>query len=189
MKNIKYIIGIVIILAAVIVIKPNLKTEATQSLFYSLPNWKTAQASTTLNFMTPGVATTTLTVNSDAAGPGVSLDSLALLVQVTATTTASPTFNIQIWDSHDGIDYYARSGVLTSNASTTVLTGTYGDYRINISTSTINNNLSASGVATRINQDIINIPVAARYTKFVVTIPAGGGNIGLWAQVIGKAQK
>ena len=117
-KFIGIVIGMIVTLALVIggvaLANPRFFVDMSQ----------TATATTTLSYMTPGTGTTTLVhdshlVDQSNASRGrntTALDSLTLLVQLTATT-GLPTLNIEIEDSRDGIDYYRRTPSLI--ASTT----------------------------------------------------------------------
>ncbi len=138
--------------------------------------------------MTPGTGTTTQSINSDVVGPGYLLNTLTVLYQLTATssTSAQPQANLRIDDSQDGIDWYGRAQTLASNSTSTPLTGSFANYSINIATSTAD--LGPAATTTRMNGSF-NIPVYAKYTRLVWTVPTGGGKLGLWYQIVGIAQK
>lgn len=193
MKTYKKIIILVITLIVIgfaIFLKNTPNALANISNYFAYGTWKTnSYSTTTLAYITSGTGTTTQLINSDVVGPTFLLDSFSILTQVTATssTSAQPELNIRIEDSQDMVDWYGRAGVITSTATSTILTGSFGNYKINVATSTAD--IGPSATTTRVNQSIIAIPVNTRYTRIVYTVPQGGGKLGLWAQIVGKAQR
>jgi hypothetical protein len=179
MKKIYLFLGIII---AVVLIGGATVVKANPSLFLQEYSDIAGASTSTLAYMTPGTGTTTLTYNNTING----LDSASILIQYTATTTGSPVLKMRVEHSQDGVDWYSEAGILTSNASTTNLTGSFADYQFNIATST--SVIGPSGSVTRINQ-LVRINTPLKYNRAVFYVPAGGGNGGLWAQLVAKKEQ
>jgi hypothetical protein len=160
------------------------KVTAGVSLFYVPQGAKTAAATTTRAYLTPGTGTTTVTVNSDLVGKGLSLDSITMLTQVTATTTQAPVVYIRVDDSQDGVDWYSRSGFIHTTATTSTMIGNYSVAQINVSTSTTP---GGSATTTRTNASL-EFKVRTKYTRFTYFVPVAGGNVSLWAMPVAKAE-
>lgn len=139
----------------------------------------TAPATTTLAYMSPGNATTTLQLDSYSGGINYATNLATIAIQYTASSTA-PTLKFRIEDSPDGVDWYPRSNALVSLATTTVLSGNSAEYQFTFATST---DFGGSGTASRLHQSLTtNVPM--RYMRVKFYVPAAGGNGGLWATII-----
>jgi len=145
------------------------------------PTKETAAATTTLAYMSPGAATTTISYDS-LDGDSVKIDELTIGFQYTASATA-PTLNVRLEDSRNGIDWYPRARevfpVLPGiTATTTLMTTPFNSLSFVLSTTTDN---GGSGTFARIHESF-TVKAPMRYVRAVFFVPTGGGNGGLWAQ-------
>lgn len=146
---------------------------------------KTATATSTLAYMTPGTGTTTLSYDTYTDGLSTA-DSMALLVRLTASST-NTTLKINQEFSQDGIDWYqSTQPMIIQNSTTTVnpiaLSGV-PQYVWQFASSTIN------GVSITPASDTRIIPVKSptRFTRFVFTVASSTltpGNGAIWAQIL-----
>ena len=158
---------------------------------YSLANppfWRTvkfgATATTSLVYMTPGNATTTYTLSSTDE---TAYDKATVMFQITATSTGvvNPTVAVAIEHSHNGIDWYneAKSPV---QATTTLMTSDpFYSHSFKVSSSTANK--GATDSTTRFAYSF-SIDTPTKYTRVKFSVPASGGNVGLWGDIIGLKQ-
>jgi hypothetical protein len=181
MTNTKYsIFGIGFVALIVTIVVTAIPAGANPSQFF--PTKETASATTTLVYMTPGTATTTLSYDS-YQGDAVKIDQLTLAIQYTASTTATaPTLKLRLEDSMDNINWYPRASVLNSLATSTQITGNFGEYLWNVSSSTATD-FGGSGTATRMHTSLV-VDAPMRYVRAKFYTPVAGGNGGLWAQMI-----
>lgn len=142
------------------------------------PTKATGAATTTVVYMRPGLATTTLAYDS-LDGDTVKVDELTLAIQYTASTTG-PTLKMRFEDSHDGINWYPRGVSLNENATTTRLVGSYNEYIWTVATTT---DIGGSGTAARVHTSF-TVKAPMRHVRAVFYVPAGGGNGALWAQFV-----
>lgn len=146
----------------------------------------TAAATTTLAFMSAGTGTTTLTYNSYSDGLLSIPDKALLVFQFTASTT-NPQLLARVEYSDDNINWYPSS-VAISVGTTTVQSGTFSDYRFSMSTTSSGGVFGGTGTAQRIHQSL-PINTYTQYTRVVFTIPAGGSNGALWAELLPVKQQ
>lgn len=153
----------------------------------------TADATSTIAYLTAGTGTTTLTCSIGAIHR-LANDTVQLNFQLTATSTgvSVPTVNTRFEYSYDKIDWYPLaipdSGINQSlgsaGATTTQMTSDpYNSLSFKVASST--NGFGGSGTATRIHVSA-DIPVNAPHVRVIFSSPAGGGNFGLWASLFGK---
>lgn len=142
------------------------------------PTKETASATTTLVFMAPGAATTTLTYDS-LSGDSVKIDSLTVAFQATASSTG-PTLNVRLEDSPNGIDWYPRTVGAGILATTTLMTTPFNTLSFVLSTTTDN---GGSGTSSRIHESF-TVTAPMRWVRVVFSQPVGTTNLGLWAQMI-----
>lgn len=146
---------------------------------------QTASATTTVAYMSPGAATTTLTMPSSQCNmSGVTaVDSAILHIQYTASSTG-PTLVFRVEHSQDGVDWYPETVALAANATSTQLSGDSATYKWIMATSTDN---GGSGTSARLMRSYtITTPTA--YTRVIFSVPASGGNGALWASLVAKEQ-
>ncbi len=148
---------------------------------------KSAAATTTITYMTPGAATTTNAFDTQGDG-GFPAESGQLALQVTATSTGviTPTVVVRFEDSQDGIDWYPRA-IRTVTATTSLMTSDpFNEISLKIATSTTAG-FGGSGTAQRYHF-VIDAQPTMRYVRAVIRIPIGGGNVGMWSNIIAKKQ-
>lgn len=150
---------------------------------------QTAAATTTVTYMSPGTATTTLTCDTYALGSGsvkLAPDSIYVRVYEAASSTASIQAVRFEW-SDDGVDYYADNALTTTDtASSTNTVGDYKEYRWNYASTTpgaaaVGN--SNTGLRT------IEVPVKGRYVRAMFYVPVGATNSSIWAGITAKRQE
>lgn len=147
----------------------------------------TASATSTLAYMTPGTATTTITFDAGVNQANGS-DMATLLIQYTASTTG-PSLRFRQEFSSDNIDWYSENlgtvpTLMSLNSTTTALVSPFHDYTVNFATTTDN---GGSGTNARIMTSL-QIPTPTRYTRVRFYVPASGGNGALWAEIAAKKQ-
>ena len=155
------------------------------------PPVSTATATTSQQYMTFGVGTTTLTFDSyysTTFSDFTKTDEALLLFQFYSTSTVSiPIVNVAVEYSNDGVDWYPETRTTTANASSSVMTGTYADYQFPIATSTLSTRnygtASTTPLATSFNLKSLKVDTPTRYIRFVFYMPSGGGKGALWASV------
>ncbi len=143
---------------------------------YFAPSTSTGTATTTVTTITPGAATTTLIHDSFYQGNNTAVDSLALMMQVKASTSAS-VVDYSVSYSMDGIDYYEADLIPSSVV--------FGQSRIDHASSTITERWAAGSATASTTRKLVNIPAPLRYTKITFTNPAGVSptNLLLWASL------
>lgn len=124
-----------------------------------------ASATSSVVYMTPGLATTTLTFDSYASSINYGQNDVTLLVQETASSTSS-VLNVAIEYSQDGIDWY---GDAVNRYSTTTPA-----YSLN----TVNSFTWTAAGTTRTGR-AIRLESPVRYIR--ATFSNTGAGLGLWA--------
>lgn len=143
---------------------------------------QTATATSSLIYMTPGTATTTLTLDTYSSGNSRLAMNATLLVQFVGTSTAS-ILNIFPQYSQDGIDWYQDGGSLINNFATTTKPfdiGQVGPFNYTFSSTSpsfVAGNNTTSTRAVRVN-------TPTRYVRAVFTLPIGSANGAIWAQFV-----
>lgn len=179
--------------------------QASSSFFATYA--KTAVATSTLVYQTPGTATSTLVYDSyqcQSAGSSscnitgsnesgtqnfLAADSATLMLQFTASSSISK-LNINFEYSDDGLDWYQASppslvpGYATSSLAISL--NTVPQYSWVFASSTI----GGRGIVTGDGRDTRAIPIntPVRYERAVITCALGGANCAVWAAFIPKKQ-
>lgn len=190
-KKILALIGSLAVIAlATLLLVP--KVDANPSFF--IVGQATATATTTLTFMTPGTATTTVVQAAANNGNTMGINAATLLVQFTGSSTASSlnvTFEYANTDAGvdcsvtpTACDWY-KDGLLgaTGVVSTTtqaVNLGTVANYTLPFASTTVGGLI---GNATRTTR-IINVQTPAQYIRAVFTLPIGSLNGALYAKFL-----
>lgn len=203
-KN-KLAVGIVGLMVAFSLLYCASLAKANPSFFATYA--KTAVATSTLIFQTPGAATTTLVYDSyqcQIAGSSYcnitgsnevgtqnffTADQATLMVLLAASSTNSQE-NISLEYSDDGIDWYQSSLAVPVNYATSTLAMSLNQvpqYNWKFASSTVGGNTPA---ATN-NSDTRAIPVetSVRYVRAVFACQPGGANCAVWAEFIPKKQQ
>ncbi len=160
------------------------------------PGAKSAVATTTVNFMTPGTATTTVVydsynqngTNQPVGYVPTTSDGATLLVQQTASSTTS----ILGWKyeySQDGLDWYGDAIVNYGNATTTQVQSlaVNNSYTWNFASSTSCDNTAVLLTNNR-GCKAVNVQTPTRYVRAVFFIPTGASNAGVYAQFVPRKQ-
>lgn len=152
----------------------------------SAPFCGTLTATTSPTYMAVGLATSTVTFDT-GCNAAQSADSIALLMQFVASSTASIlTANIQY--SQDNVDWYAigyAGGSEVNSASSSPSISSVQQLSYQFSSTTIN--LAAvtsanSATSTR----IVRLPTPTRYIRVVYSITGAAGAI--WSEFVAKRQ-
>jgi len=151
-------------------------------------------ATSTGRYMTPGAATTTLVydaysisgTNQPASGNTYAVNSAALLLQFSASTTAS-VLGVRFEYSQDGIDWYGDGAVNLTATTTAYNVSINENFTWTFASSTIGGIRADQGLAgingTK-NRDnkIINIVTPTRFVRAIVTLT--GANATVWGQIV-----
>jgi len=155
---------------------------------------KTATATSTLNYMTPGTATTTLTCVLGGDGA----DSARLLVQVNASST-NTRYNLYVEESTDGLDWYplpVAEGATTTNPYSLAMRA-YATF--DFASSTIGGTAGLFGASTTYegftsinnrNHYELAIPVTMQRVRVYATLASTTGsaatnhNGAIWMQIL-----
>ena len=155
-----------------------IKVSANPSTF---TNIQLTAATTTPVFMSPGLATTTLTMDSQ----NTAYDNASLLIQVTGSGTPA-TLQWQYQFSSDGVDWYEETANLAASTATSTQ-----ETRTNVIHSWIHASTSGpfvSSVSPRALK-LVTVPTPTRFIRVVFYLPAGSPNGALWAQFTNKKQQ
>ena len=145
-----------------------------------------SNASSTLAYLVPGLATSTLDCNISIATNGLAqtFDSAQLFIQNTASTSAS-VLAYWIEDSQDGVDYFPRVTTTNLNATTTILTGTPQIFQVPFATSTATDYGNRKAGVGRYS---IPVTFVSKYMRVIFFLQQGSTNAGVYAEIIGKYQ-
>ena len=135
----------------------------------------TAVATTTVAYITPGTATTTLVLPSLQ---GSKNDKALVTFQYTASTTAVQ-LSARVESSFDNVEWYTQNVITTANATSTTMADQV--YTFNMATSSIGD-FGGSGTANRLTKSFV-VDTQAPYTRVKFYAPIGGGNGALWASI------
>lgn len=148
---------------------------------------KTAVATSTSAFLTPGLATSTLTcfVGEATSGAAETYEDATMLIQLTASS--SPLTQLQYWieDSQDNIEFYPRPIETLANATNTPLSLSPKIYQVNYASTTQQFGTKIAGRA----QYSVPISFKTKYLRVVFSLPIGSANGAVWAQIVGKIER
>lgn len=171
-KNIIIIIGIAIICSiSLFLIKNQTINKETLGAISLYTTKTTSTASTSPTYMTPGTATTTITISQDKGGfPSV-------FIALTASTSPS----ILNWDyqfSNNGVDWYGED-LFADIDSTVSLVGT----EYHASTTPVHFWQPGSTTAST-TRKVLNIPeVMANFARVTFSVPVGSVNSSLYVEI------
>ena len=175
----KYIIGIALGIA---VLFGAVAALANPSFFAK--TYKMVAATSTITYMTPGTATTTLTFDAyliDQSGTSqnpTALDGLSLAIQFHASSAPITNLRWRYQYSQDNQDWYD----LATSTNLTAITNENSWIQNSTSTAYSASGLSTSSLAMMIDE---GIPVAARYIRVQFFLPTSAlSNGGVWAEFI-----
>jgi hypothetical protein len=175
MKNKYFIIPLVLTILIVVFALGTKTVSANLAYFLRV---ESATATSTLSYMTPGTATTTISIDGGASA----LDSALLTFQYTASGTA-PVLKARVEYSSDKIDWYPQMTAI-GQATTTLIATPFLEYSFTLSTTTDN---GGSGTSARVHGSL-DIPTPTRYTRVKFYVPASGGNGALYTELTAKKQ-
>lgn len=163
--------------------------HANPSFFFRKALNDTFATTTGQVFVRAGVATTTLVLDSALSGAG-SFDNASLLVQFSATGSAT-TLNTDIQYSQDCVDYYASNLGMTPTFQATSSDNISPVQTLTFlfASSTIDRSVGAGttgGAATSTRIVLLSTPT--RCTRAVFYVPAGSGSGSFWAEFVAKKQ-
>lgn len=149
---------------------------------------QTATATTTVTYITPGLATTTLSYDSNLlGGDSFASNGAALVVHFSGSSSAS-ILNIDLQYSHDNINWYSIAGgsdidngigsTSPSMTNPTVVTWQFASSTQDKLTVTNGN----SATSTR----LLNVDMPTRYVRAIFYMQTGNGAV--WAQFIAQKQ-
>lgn len=138
---------------------------------YFVPTVQTATATTSISYMTPGTATTTLQYDTYNTGNNYATNYATLLARFAASST--PTFAINLEYSQDGIDWYGNT--LFNNSTTTAA------YSLNVTNSYTFSPAASSTLRA------IKIDTPTRFVR--ANLSVAGSNGGVWAQFVPNKER
>lgn len=178
-------LAFVMVVSSILLSNPK-RVGAVNSTIPYLQDCFTATATTSVNFMTPGTATTTLDCNVAKATNGASevWETANLLVQLHSSSSPSTSFKYRFLFSDDNINWFSET------ATTTDSRGLFNDYLLAPTASSSERSTIGNGTATSsMTSLLIPIPTKARYVRTLFYIPQGSLNGAVWAKVIGVIAK
>lgn len=119
------------------------------------------------------------------SGNTAAMDSAALLIQHTASSTLS-VLDATVYYSEDGIDWFAESMALQNPG---VFVGTTSTARVDHASTTVAHRFTGNTIAstTRFTLDLGNVPT--RYVRVVYSVPTGAASSSVWSKFIGKKER
>lgn len=145
------------------------------------PRVQTASATTSVSYMTPGTATTTLSIDSWSTGSSNNFDDLVMFVQFTASSSPHSVLKWRYEYSRDNIDWYSESVTLSDNSTTTPVTRTFHEQQWVFASST-----GATATDTR-GMQVFKVPVLSRYTRAVFYLegsPTTNASGAVYAEIV-----
>lgn len=182
----------VALLAAMFVIPFLMFTIAYANPFFSASKARTALATTTVSFLTPGTGTTTPVYDSyevngtNQTNQGnISIpDFVAVAMQGNASSTAT-VLNVACEFSDDGTDYY-QNEIYPATTTGALMISAPITFTMTFASSTVG---GAAFTTTNVGryQKLVLCPVPLRYVRAVITNLGAGAS--LWATIIPTKQR
>lgn len=143
----------------------------------------TATATTSVNYMSAGVGTTSLQYDALSAGYRAA-DSAALLIQFHGSSTNS-VLSWKVEYSQNGVDWYHTDSLIT----TSVATSTYhvGNGAVNLwafASSTPGTATAPISTSTK----MVQVETPTRFVRAIFSVPVGSTPSAVWAEWIIKKQ-
>lgn len=184
--NLKYTAVITLILAIVMMFSVSF-VQANPSFFIRQNNGvSTTATSTMLGYLTPGTATTTIYFDSQANGNPYGAESAILALQLTGSTTPVAGSTVATTTYKIGIEYaQAGENCITSPTSCDWYSDSSFATTTTLGWQTEKGVLVASTTPTKI---FVDIPTPTRYTRTIISIPAGSTNGAVWAEFVAKKE-
>jgi ABC-type phosphate transport system substrate-binding protein len=192
--SIKYTVITAIVLFAVMGVLPFKVARANTSVFTTRPIIGIATTTPPFNsFLKYGVSTTTTVVlDSYAAGTQSALDSASIAIQLMSSTTP-PTLKWRYEYSQDAIDWYSEDVELNTNATTTIHVRDFKEHSWLFASSTAGTSGQLAGTTEFATSSralkLVNVPTPTRYVRAVFYLASGSADARLFYQWIAKNQK
>ncbi len=163
-----------------------------------------SDATSTAQYFSTGVGTSTVAIDTYSSGQNTNYDSALVSMVYTATSTVnSPSFNMRAEyavglagtncaTNQSACDWFPFNAIVSSNASTSIMTQNYADYHFQVSTSTAFLDLGGSSyyaAPTSTTMTSVQVVVPARYIRFKFYVPVGGGRGSIWAGILPIRQR
>lgn len=144
---------------------------------------QTAPATTTLTYLTPGTATTTLAINGVS---NTAFDSAVVNFCLTASSTSS-TINMGTEYSQDGQTWYADEITVRATTTPATLSATVPNTFSYTYASTTPGGAATSATS---NTGCKTVPLLTpeKYARVFFTVPVGATNGAVWAEIVAKQQ-
>lgn len=144
----------------------------------------TATATSTVSYMRPGHATTTLTCDTYAlGGSGKALGGASLRTYLSASTT-NTQLNQTVEESMDGIDWFAVVSNEQATTSPTISLAVTETYNWKYASSSFGG--AAVGASDNTGARVIDLPVRMRYVRVYSALT--GANGAVWMDIVGKLE-
>lgn len=187
-KNLRYFIP-----GALVLMGLCLAANVYANPFYTGPTAASATATTTLAYMTSGLATSTTVydsyeqsgTNQPNSGNVTRPDDVDIAIQGVASSSIT-TVNVACEYSQDNIDWYQNQGF-----STTTTTNMAVPLSFNFVYASSTSGVGGQGISATYNKfaKVFVCPVLMRYVRSVVTVSGTNAGIGIYTAIIPKKQR
>lgn len=159
---------------------------------------ETATATTSMNHITAGVATTTL-IYDTLSGDAVKADAFALNIQFTASSSLAVLRWRYEWAQSRTVDcvatplkcdWYGDSIDPVGTATSTSLNiESYNEHSWTFASSTLGSSGNSAGGNSIANKLVYLPKIPTRFIRVLFYVPPGAGNADVWAQIIPIKEK
>lgn len=149
-----------------------------------------SSATSSPNFISTGVSTSTLNCDMYDAGQQTLSDMASIKVQLAASSTSS-VLNMDVQFSQDGLDWYAVSQLGMSEVNTSTSTPDISpvqQFKFTFASSTINRAV-VSNANSATSSRIFLTETPTRYMRIIFTAPVGSAASAYWAEIRGQKQQ
>ena len=186
-------ISLGLVLAAIIAIAFGVFYTVRANPSFFIEGNATAVATSTLTFITPGLATTTLTQQAYVAGNPTGINAATLLVQLTGSSTlsiiniafeyADATSGTNCQTTPASCDWYRDSLIgsetgIISTSTNTINASQTNSYSLTFASTSPGGAGGANSRTTR----ILNVQTPSQYVRAIITVPIGALNSAVWAK-------
>lgn len=189
-RGLNLYIGILLLISSFLIFAPVFKTAHAQPDTFCQKNESNATSSP--HYMTSGFGTTTITVNT-CASDVYGVKSGVLLMQFTASSSVTSTYQMNQEFSQDGIDWYEGTQfVVVPLSTTTPVTAGYDLapiplYTFLFASSTLGQSAVPSATNNRATR-ILPFSTPTQYTRFVFYMKTNSAGGAIWAVPIMKKE-
>lgn len=143
---------------------------------------KSATATTTVSYMTAGVATTTHQYDAYSQPSGFAVDHATLFVSQYASSTAS-AIDINIEYSQDGIDWYQNGGGFTdAYASTTKVFDIEQTSKMRFGFASSTAGLPSPVAKLATTTRAVSVQTPTRFVRAIFSVPVGSTPTAVWSE-------